>query len=116
MTLPGLMSRWMMPSRCARVERLARAPIAVRQRLGERQRPAREPRAERLAVEILHHQELDAVLLADVVERADVRMVEPRDGARLALEPLPAVGLCGRSRGGSTLIATVRPRRVSRAR
>ena len=34
-----------------------------------------------------------AVLLADVVERADVRMVEPRDGPGLALEALAPVGL-----------------------
>ncbi len=69
---------------------------AVGQRFGKRQRPAREPGAERLAIEILHHQELEIILTADVVERADVRVVQPRHGARFALEPLPAVGLCRR--------------------
>ena len=36
----------------------------------------------------LHDDELHAVGLADVVDGADVGMVERRDGARLALEPL----------------------------
>ena len=70
----------------------------VLQRLGERQRPAGQPGAERLAVEVLHDEELEAVLLPDVVERADVRMVEPRDGAGLALEALAPIGLRRRVR------------------
>src|SRR5215471_256628 len=37
---------------------------------------------------MLHHEILDAVLTADVVQRADVRMIEARDRFRLALEPL----------------------------
>ena len=65
----------------------------VLQCLVERQRSARQPRGERLAVEILHDQVLDAVLLADVVERADVGMVEPRDGAGLALEAQASIRL-----------------------
>jgi hypothetical protein len=42
----------------------------------ERQRAAAEPVGERLALEQLHDQVLDAVLAADVVDRADVRMRE----------------------------------------
>ena len=38
-------------------------------------------------------EELEAVLLSDVVERADVRMVEPGDDPRLALETLAPIGL-----------------------
>ena len=47
-----------------------------------------QPIGQRLAFEILHHQEVDTVLLADVVQRADVRMVQLRDGARFAIEAL----------------------------
>ena len=52
---------------------------------------------------------------ADVVNRADVRVVETRQRARLALEALAALGV-GAGCGGRTLIATVRSSRVSRAR
>jgi hypothetical protein len=41
---------------------------------------------ERLALDQLHHQIVGLTLAADVVERADVRVVEARDRARLALE------------------------------
>src|SRR5262245_20781129 len=41
---------------------------------------------QRLAFQQLHHEEPLAVVLADVEERADVRMVERRCDARLALE------------------------------
>jgi hypothetical protein len=41
-----------------------------------------------LAVDELHHEVAAAVVLADVVQRADVRVVERRDRLRLALEPL----------------------------
>ncbi len=43
---------------------------------------------ERLAFQIPHDQEVDAIVMTDVMERADVRMIEVRDGARFALEPL----------------------------
>ncbi len=56
------------------------------ERLGKRQRPAGEPVGQRLAVEPLHDEEVDAVLVADVVQGADVRVVQRRDGARLTLE------------------------------
>ena len=36
---------------------------------------------------MLHHQEWHALVIADVVQRADVRMRELRDGTRLAVEP-----------------------------
>ena len=56
------------------------------QHVGERQRPAREARGQRLALDQLHHQVVGVALAADVVQRADVRMVEARDRLRLALE------------------------------
>ena len=47
-----------------------------RQRLGQRQRALGDPRVERLAVEQLHHEIRGALVIADVVQRADVRMTE----------------------------------------
>ncbi len=47
-----------------------------------------QPLRQRLAVEILHDQEVDPVLGADVVERADMRMVQGGDRSGLALKPL----------------------------
>ena len=48
--------------------------------------PAPEPVLERLAFEALHDEEVDAVLAADVVERADVRVIEAGDDLGFALE------------------------------
>jgi hypothetical protein len=42
-----------------------------------RDRAAADPMFERLPVEKLHHDELLAVELADVIDRADVRVIEP---------------------------------------
>ena len=49
----------------------------------------------------------DQVARADVVDLADVRMVETGDGARFTLEAALPVGVGGEL-GGSTLIATSR--------
>ena len=65
---------------------------AEAQRLVERQRPLREPLGERLAFEQLHDQVVGVALVADVVERADVRVRELRDRLRLALEALADFG------------------------
>ena len=46
-------------------------------------RPA-QPRVERLALDVLHRDELAAVGLTDLVHRADVRMIERGGGARLS--------------------------------
>ena len=53
--------------------------------LADRQRPAGDAVGERLAFEQFH----DQVAVADVVERADVRMIELRDRLGLALEARP---------------------------
>ena len=45
-----------------------------------------ETRGERLALEVLHDEELDARGRPDIVERADVRMRKRCDRARFALE------------------------------
>ncbi len=63
----------------------------VVERLGEREPAPFQPLLERLALDVLDDQVVNVVLHADVVERADVRMVQARDDARFTLEPLPAV-------------------------
>ena len=65
------------------------------QRLFQRQRPFLQPLGQRLPVEILHDPEVDPVLRADVMEGADVRVVQGGDGAGFALEPLLQVRVIG---------------------
>ena len=72
------------------------APVGEVQRLGDLDHepkqfaqakwPLAQSRRERLTFEVLHHQVRAAFLEARVVERADVRMVQRRDGFRLAGE------------------------------
>ena len=66
---------------------------AVRDRLVERNLFAREPRGESLALDILHDEVIDRARLPDVVERADVRMIQLRDGAGFTLESLAEIGV-----------------------
>ena len=63
------------------------------QDLIERQRTSAQALREGFSLEMLHHDELNAALLADVVERADVRMADLGDGQGLALETLDALGI-----------------------
>ena len=55
---------------------------AILENVGNRHWTALDPVGERLTLEQLHHQ----VGIADVVQRTDIRMIELRDDARLALE------------------------------
>jgi hypothetical protein len=54
---------------------------------------------QRLAFEILQHEEIDPVLMPDIVQGADVRMIQGGDGARLALEALAGRGIAADMRG-----------------
>ena len=54
----------------------------------KRERPAVHVLLERLALEQLHGDELRALELVDLVDRADVRVIERRGGARLAQKPI----------------------------
>jgi hypothetical protein len=54
----------------------------------ERQRTLLESGRERLALQVLHDEELDAVLVPNIVKYADVGMIERADGPRFPLEPL----------------------------
>ena len=59
------------------------------QRVVDLQGPARDSLRQRLALQILHDEKFDAVLAADIVERADMRMVESGNALRLTLEAFP---------------------------
>jgi hypothetical protein len=62
---------------------------AVTDHVVDRQRPAGDPSAERRAVDDFHRDVGVAVGFADVVDGADVRMIERGRGARLAQQALP---------------------------
>ena len=80
------------------------------------QRPPGDRRCQRLARHELEHEKQLALILADLVQRGDVRVRERGGGARLLQEPLAAFAGSPATSAASTLIATVRPSRVSRAR
>ena len=61
--------------------------------------PSASSSGERLAVEQLHDQEGDTVLLSDVVERADVGMIDPGNRPSFTLEAFEL----GRARVGERL-------------
>ena len=48
---------------------------------------------------ILQDEVVDAVLMSDVEQRADVRMIQRRDGARLAVEAVAQLRVGGELRG-----------------
>ena len=62
------------------------------EQLRERQSAGGNECGETLPLHQLHGQESSAVVLLDGVQYDDVRVVEPRDGRRLALETGEAVG------------------------
>ena len=65
----------------------------------DRQRAMGQPIGQRLAFEVLHHQEVDAVVMADVEQRADAGMAECRDGPGLAREALLRLRVADPCRG-----------------
>ena len=56
------------------------------ERLIERERALLDAGGQRLALQVLHHHVAGAILIADVVECADVRMIQRCDGAGFAFE------------------------------
>jgi hypothetical protein len=61
------------------------------QRIVHRQLTARETVGQRLSFQVLHDEIGSPILFANVVQCANVRMIERRDDARLAVEPLAEV-------------------------
>ena len=65
--------------------------------------------------QVLHDQIVGAVLMADIVKRADVGMADGRNGARFRSKRCRASAFSDRCEG-RIFTATIRSRRVSRAR
>lgn len=64
-----------------------------------RHRARREERLERLPLEQFHGEEALSFVLAEIVDRADVWMVQRRGSARLPFEPLDRARIVGQLRG-----------------
>ena len=98
----GFRSRWMMPAACAGASASSDLQRDL-DRLAGGQRATQQAAGERFALDQLHHQELCPgaidLRLADVVERADVRMREPGDDTRFPFQPLAAVRVGGELSG-----------------
>ena len=62
-------------------------------RVAQRERTVRDPLRKELAFHVLHHDEIRAGVLADVVGDGDVRRSEHRRGARLGQQPGAALGI-----------------------
>ena len=93
----GFRSRWTIPFSCA-----AARPVGdlegVVDRLARRELPARERRAQRLALEQFLDDVGRALLRPDVVDGGDVGVVQDPRGPRLLLEPAQPVGVGGEGR------------------
>ena len=79
----GLMSRWTMPASCACARPAQTSSISCSLRGDDQRRTEADEVGERLAAHVLHGDERQAVLFADVVDRHDVGMTEATGGARL---------------------------------
>ena len=82
----GLMSRWMIWCAWA-VSSASAISIVESDHVVKRERAPLQARAERLPLEELHDEVRNPVRLADVVDRANVRVIEGRGGLRLPREP-----------------------------
>ena len=71
----------------------------VTKRLLERQGPFFQAVGERLAFDVLHHQEVGAVFFSDVVKGTDVRVIQGRHCSSLALESLAEPSVVGEMGG-----------------
>ena len=87
---------------------------AKTEHLCKRERPAFDTCRQRLTFEQFEHEVLGVLLSADVVQAADVRVIESRD--RFGLMPKRARNSASlASSAASTFTATLRSKRVSRA-
>ena len=82
----------MTPCRCA-ADSASAISVATVSACSSGSGPFASRSRQRLARQVLHHEVGGAVMLADVVQRADVRVVQPGDGLGLALEAGTAVGV-----------------------
>ncbi len=72
---------------------------SILQCLIKRKRAFAQTVGQDLPFDVLHDDEVDAVLAADIVERTDVWMVQAGDGSGFPLESLPDFGMTGYVRG-----------------
>ena len=84
----------------------------VLQRLIQWQSPLLQSFLKRFALDQLHDEVVRAILFADVVKRTNVGMIQAADSLGFTLKAFPALGVASGC-SGRTLIATVRPKRVS---
>ena len=91
-TFAGFRSRCTMPRLVGRVERF-RDLNRILERLRDRQGAFPETFGQRLPFQRTPSRDSRCRPVADVVERADMRMIQLRDEPRLALEPRAAVGV-----------------------
>ena len=99
MTFAGFRSRWTMPLSCA-ATRASASPVAISRIRSTGSPPSGMSAVERLALDELHGQEVDAVGFLDGVDGDDAGVVEGGERLRLApeaLEPLRARGHLGRA-------------------
>ena len=99
--LPGLRSRCTIPCRCA-APKASAISLPIRRTWLRGTDAARETCGQRLALQQLEDEKVDPVGPTEIVERADVWMVQGGDGLRLALEPR-ARRLIRRQRAGQDL-------------
>src|SRR2546421_2836249 len=71
----------------------------ILEHLLRRQWPLPQPVGQRLTLYILHNQVIDALLVTDVVECADMWMIERGNGTGLALEAFTPVGIARKMLG-----------------
>jgi len=64
-----------------------------------RKRTLRQAVGQRLALQKFHDQEVDAILMADVMQGANVGMTQRRYGAGFAIKTLPGLGIGGEMAG-----------------
>ena len=96
-TFAGFTSRWTMPAAWAAASASA-ASAAYRSASSTGRPPWRDPAVERLAVDLFHRDEVEAVRRADVVDRDDVRVVQRGSRLRLPDEATSAFRVRDRSR------------------
>ena len=71
----------------------------VLQHLIERQRAFHESLGQRLALDILHHEVISAVLMSDVIKRADVRMIQTWQSSKPRARIVSQFGTVSKMRG-----------------
>ena len=110
----GLISRWTMPASCAAASALAtwivRSSASV-----HRDGPTRQPLPQRFAFDQLARDIVRRVILTDLVNGQDVRMIERDDRLRFLFKSPESLRVAGKARG-SSFKAALRPVLMSVAR